>query len=75
VLLDRATQLSQAAEEIKSTLTSKLIQNIIDHIPLDWLEDDSNEMTPSEMRNAYMEFLNTRIKHIGILAKEAEDAR
>lgn len=75
VLLDRATQLSQAAEEIKSTLKSELIQNIIDQIPLDWLEDDSNEMTPSEMRNAYLEFLNTRIKHIEILAKEAEDAR
>ncbi len=75
VLLQKATQLSKAAIEIRSRLTKEKIEEIISKIPEDWLTDESDPISPNEMRLAYLEFISGRLDKIDLLVKEAEDAR
>lgn len=74
VLLERATLLEEAAEAIKATVTTEVIQAIIDAIPDTWLSDNP-EITPAEKKNVYTEFLSRRIANLDLLTKEAIDAR
>ena len=75
MLLQRATQLAEASEDIQRLLRSGIIHEIVSHIPEDWLAEESNSLTADEMRAAYAEFLNKRLSKIDLLAKEASDAR
>lgn len=75
VLLEQASNLKDAAKEIAETLNEKLITEIIAAIPEDWLIHESDSLTPSEMRTAYIEFLSVKLSGINSLVKEAEDAR
>jgi hypothetical protein len=75
VLLERADQLMETVEEVKSKITASVIDEIVDAIPEDWLEEESNVLSPDEIRAAYKEFLNDRITNLEALAKEANDAR
>lgn len=75
VLLARASSLHEAAKEIQQKITQEKIQEIVSIIPDDWLVDDSEPLSPAEMREAYIEFLNSRLAKIDVLAKEAEDAK
>tara|TARA_B100000497_G_C7679077_1_gene410676 strand:+ start:261 stop:1040 length:780 start_codon:yes stop_codon:yes gene_type:complete len=75
VLLSRATELERAAEWIKGSLNADVIEDIISNIPEDWLNEESNQMSPYEMKGAYSKFLNSKIGNIENLVKEAENAR
>ncbi|MFT4537384.1 MAG: hypothetical protein ACI9P5_004768 [Saprospiraceae bacterium] len=75
VLLERATHLTEAAEEIQSLIDSDKITKIVSLIPADWLVDESSSLTTSEMRTAYVEFLLSRLNKIDLLIKEASDAK
>ncbi len=75
VLLERATDLEQAAKEIKTYMTSEKINQIVSKIPEDWLKDESEELTSEDMRAAYIEFIQSRLSKIDVLVKEAEDAK
>ena len=75
VLLERATELVKAVEEIKNSLDRLTIENIVENIPVDWLDDETSELNPTQRRKAYVEFLNAKLSNIDVLAKEASDAR
>lgn len=75
VLLERATQLPEAAAQIKELLTIDIIKDIVTNIPSEWLEDETSELKSDERRAAYIEFLSTRLFNIDALVKEASDAR
>ena len=75
VLLERANHLTEAAKEIQLLVSEDKVIDIISNIPEDWLLEESNPLTPDEMRAAYIEFLNTKLLMIDSLAKEAADAR
>lgn len=75
VLLPYASQLKEAALEIKGLMTPDKIAEIIATIPEDWLLDPSDEISPNEMRAAYIEFIHAKFSLIDSLVKEAEDAR
>ena len=75
VLLQQATVLKEAAVEIKEKLTSEKINEIVSLIPEEWLEYEGEMMSPSEIRAAYIQFLQAKIAMIDVLVKEAEDAR
>lgn len=75
VLLPKATQLKEASKEILKFIDQDKITEIISSIPEDWLLSESDTMTSSEMREAYTQFLNSRLSKIDLLIKEAEDAR
>ena len=75
VLIKQANHLSEAAETIKTALTAAKIAEIVAAIPADWLEDEAEEMSPKEMRAAYIEYLDAKLAMIDSLVKEAKDAR
>ncbi len=75
VLLERADQLAEAAAAIQATVSRDTIEDIVANIPEDWLIEESNTLSPDEIRAAYIEFLSTKLSKIDLLAKEASDAR
>ena len=75
VLLDRATELKEASILIKNALTDEKLNEIINLIPEEWLESESDDLTPTEMRAAYLEYFKAKLALIDSLVKEAEDAR
>ncbi|NRB47425.1 MAG: aminotransferase class I and II [Saprospiraceae bacterium] len=75
VLLSRATELEQAAQQIQESLQEGVIQEIVDSIPEDWLIEEGSPLSPSEKRSAYVTFLEAKLSRIELFAKEAADAR
>ncbi len=75
VLLRRAKHLHEASKEIQEKITPDLIEQIVAKIPEEWLFTEGDPLSAEEKRNAYTEFLQTRLSKIDTLAKEAEDAR
>ncbi|WP_271766035.1 HipA family kinase [Aquimarina algiphila] len=75
VLLERANHLNDASKEIQRLINKDKIIEIVSKIPKDWLEDESEFLTPDQMRAAYIEFICTKLSKIDSLVKEAEDAR
>ncbi|MGJ8548577.1 HipA family kinase [Winogradskyella wichelsiae] len=75
VLLERASLLDKASKAIISALNKDTIEDIVSKIPEDWLVNESDTLSPNEMRNAYIEYLNSRLSKIDLLVKEAKDAR
>jgi hypothetical protein len=74
VLLSQATELDKADEKFRVILTDSLIQFIVNLVPDEWLVIDSPFATADEHRNAYAEFLITRVKHSAIFTKAAQHA-
>ena len=75
VLLERAEYLEQAYKEMDEITSSELIQEIVSHIPLDWLEDDSQSYSVVEWKNIYNDYLSIRLSMLKTLTQEAIDAR
>ena len=75
VLLQKAINLEEASKEIQHLISQDKIVEIVSNIPEDWLVSEFDTMTPNEMREAYVEYINSRISKIDILVKEAKDAR
>ncbi|GHC62420.1 HipA family kinase [Ulvibacter litoralis] len=75
VLLAQATHLPEASAQIKALLTKEKLTEIVALIPNDWLLNESDTMSPNEIRAAYMEYLEAKLAMIDSLVKEAEDAR
>ena len=75
VLLDKATQLNEATKQIQTALTDEKITEIIALIPEEWLQNDTDDLSPARMRAAYLEYLKAKLAMIDSLVKEAEDAR
>ncbi|MGB1269683.1 MAG: HipA family kinase [Flavobacteriaceae bacterium] len=75
VLLQSATKLNDASNEIQHLLNEHKIIEIVSKIPEEWLIAESEIMTATEMRKAYIQYLHSRFSKIDLLVKEAEDAR
>jgi len=75
VLLQNATKLEEASKEIQQLLNQDKTIEIVSNIPEDWLLSESDTMTPTEMRAAYVKFINTRFSKIDLLVKEAKNAK
>ncbi len=73
VLLPRATMLELANIELRELLNEESIRSIVNLIPAGWLNDGPFN-SPQEYRDAYIEFLLTRINHAEIFLKEAQNA-
>jgi len=74
VLLSRATQLTEVDAEFKQILTGERIRAIVEVIPDEWLTGESSFETPAQYREAYIEFLITRLAHSSIFVNEAQHA-
>ena len=72
VLLQQASELVEADENLNALLTPAVIENIISLVPDEWLTENG---TPAEMRNVYTAFLNQRIANSSIFVNEVQHAR
>jgi len=75
VLLPSASKLDEANEAFKSLLTPKVIDQVVDLIPDEWLDWEGYEESPEEKRTIYKEFLKIRLQQADHFTKEAKDAR
>jgi hypothetical protein len=75
VLLPKATLLNETNIEFKKLLTYEKIREIVDLLPNEWLEWPDTEESPKEIREAYFQFLITRLNYSDNFTKEAQDAR
>ena len=75
VLLSKASALQGVNQDFRSQLSDRRISDIVSLIPDDWLGKDSHFATPHEHREAYIQFLDSRIKNSDLFVKEAQDAR
>lgn len=74
VLLPQASELETAGEEFRAILTPELIHSVVELVPDEWLNDDSDQ-SAEEKREIYTRFLITRIASAEIFLKEAIHAR
>ncbi|MFD2518899.1 HipA family kinase [Salinimicrobium flavum] len=75
VLLPQAGRLQQMDDEFRKILSEEKLRQIVNAIPEDWLYWRETDETPEEIKEAYIEFLLTRLAHSEIFIKEAQDAR
>jgi len=73
VLLPLATELELVDAEFKAILTDKLINDITNLVPEEWLTGEFE--TSAKHRAAYVQFLTTRIANSDIFVTEAQHAR
>ncbi|MEP7092970.1 MAG: HipA family kinase [Flavobacterium sp.] len=75
VLLPQATLLKEVDTEFKALLTPKTLEEIVNTIPLEWLQWEDTDETPEALRNVYLQFLQTRLNHSEIFVNQAQNAR
>lgn len=75
VLLPQATLLKEVDAEFKTILTPEIVEEIVNTIPLEWLEWEDTDETPEALRNIYLQFLTTRLNHSEIFVNQAQNAR
>lgn len=71
VLLPLATELDQVDEQLSAVLTAERIRSIIDLVPDEWLTGEKTFKSTEEHRQAYIDFLLSRIENSAIFIKEA----
>ncbi len=74
VLLPWATEMETVDAEFRSILTPERLNSIVALIPDSWLSDETDFGSPDEYRQAYSQFLLTRIENSEIFIKEAQHA-
>lgn len=75
VLLEKANHLTEATADIRERVNREVLQGIVENIPEDWLSDETSELTPTERRTAYLDFLSNKLDNLHLLAKEAAHAK
>ena len=75
VLLSQASKLDAVDAKFRSLLTEESIYSIVKLIPDIWLKDEEVFNSTEQHRNAYAQFLITRLLHSEIFVKEAQYAR
>ncbi|UPZ13932.1 HipA family kinase [Flavobacterium humidisoli] len=75
VLLPQASLLKEVDAEFKAILTPEILEEIVNTIPLDWLQWEDADETPEALRNVYLQFLKTRLENSEIFVNQAQNAR
>jgi len=74
VLLPQAIDLEAVNAQFVVSLTENRLWDIVNLIPDEWLQCEPYFETPDRHREAYFQFLWTRIQHADIFVKGAQDA-
>ncbi|SHL18578.1 HipA family kinase [Flavobacterium chilense] len=75
VLLPQASLLKEVDTEFKAILTNEILEEIVNTIPLEWLQWEDTDETPEALRNVYLQFLQTRLNNSEIFVNQAQNAR
>ncbi len=74
-LLRFASKLQEADELGKARLTPTLIDEIVNLVPDSWLDGDAPFATQAEHRQAYADYMRSRLNASSLFVQEAQDAR
>jgi len=74
-LLFKASLLDEVDSQYRSILTGNHISEIVSLVPDEWLGSDSPFQSVEEHREAYIFFLESRLKNSQLFVKEAQHAR
>ncbi|BFM44524.1 hypothetical protein CFS9_31650 [Flavobacterium sp. CFS9] len=75
VLLPQASLLKEVDAEFKALLSHEILEEIVNTIPLEWLQWEDTDEEPETLRNVYLQFLQTRLNHSEIFVNQAQNAR
>ncbi len=75
VMLKFAADIDEADAVFKETIDKKLLEYILNIIPDEWLVKESPFKTPAEHRQAYLDYLLSRLNASENFVKEAKNAR
>jgi hypothetical protein len=75
VLLPQASLLKEVDAEYKALLTTEILEEITNTIPVEWLQWEDTDEKPEALRNVYLQFLLTRLNHSEIFVNQAQNAR
>ena len=75
ILLPFATALETADESMTAAITPKVIEQVLDLVPDEWLNEDPRFKTTAEHRHAYVEYLKRRLDAPRSFVEEAIRAR
>lgn len=75
VLLSQASAMADVNAEFRTILTDDAIESVVSQIPAVWLEDDHPFDSLEQHRQAYTQFLKSRVKHSDFFVKESQYAR
>ena len=75
VFLQKATDLESVDADFRALLTPDLIRDIVSLIPEEWLTENSPFASVALHRQAYTDFLVSRVLHSDYFVKEAQHAR
>ena len=75
ILLPMATDLEGAAVKCRELISDKLVQEIVDLLPEEWLMNEPAFESVAAHRQAYWQFLHARVSQSEMFVKEANDAR
>jgi hypothetical protein len=74
-LLEHASSLDEADQLAHEQLSSELLDAIVDMIPSFWLGDEPIFATIQEHRQAYLDYLLSRLEASSVFVEEAKNAR
>lgn len=75
VLLPQASMLDEADLFAHNILNDQVFRDIVNMIPLEWLQWNDAEESPDEIREIYFNFMKTRLLNSSIFLNEAKNAR
>lgn len=75
VLLPQALMLDEADLFAHNILNDQVFRDIVNMIPLEWLQWNDAEESPDEIREIYFNFMKTRLLNSSIFLNEAKNAR
>ena len=75
VLLPQASELDEVNERFKAILTDDVLREIVELIPEDWLHWNDTDLTPTESKDVYFQFLILRRDNSDNFLNEAKNAR
>lgn len=75
VFIRRASMIKDAEEEIKTLLSDKEIDSIVDLLPDQWLVWEENSQNVEDIRNVYRVFLKERLHNSQIFVNHAIESR
>jgi len=75
VLLPEADKLNEVDKEFNEIIDARKIREIIELIPLEWLQWEGAGISADEIREVYFQFLTIRLAHSQIFVNQALHAR
>lgn len=75
VLLPFASELDRVNIEFTSILTDQKLREMVDTIPLSWIEWPEVDLSPDQIKDVYYGFLTQRLHHASIFVNQAKEQR